>query len=284
MAQLTAIPAWAPTDLDDIEHFYRTHGFVLIRGLYDDDMLAALDHECADAQARLGRREFPDDDLVRYGTDVLDDPEAQVGGQPFAHYVCYITELSPAAAKACDDGFYAEMGRRLLGADDPWLLDYERFGVVYQDARTGDGPSDHPATTPSGSGVPAGRVSYNYSRIGWHSDWQSGPHLAIWPSFAFTIHLDPTSPANGFLRVVPGSHQGPPDAMPPTFERIPGEIEVYTERVDVLLNDGHLWHSAARATVDGDGGIRRHLRGGWFGGERLDPGHGLDDFVKNAAR
>ena len=26
------------------------------------------------------------------------------------------------------------------------------------------------------------------------------------------------------------------------------------------------------------------VRGGWYGGERLDAGHGLDDFVKNAAR
>jgi len=80
------------------------------------------------------------------------------------------------------------------------------------------------------------------------------------------------------------SHKVPPDGMPPAFERIPGEIAVYAERGDVLLHDGHLWHSAARATVDGETGIRRHLRGGWYGGERIQEGHGLDDFVKNAAR
>lgn len=264
MAQLTPLPALAPEDLDGIESFYREHGFVVVRGLYDDQLLQTLDQECAEAQAKLSRREFPARDLVRYGTDILDDPEAHVGGQSFAHYVCYITELSPAADKACRDGFFPATGTRLLACADPWLLDYERFGVVYQDARTGDG-------------------SY-YSRIGWHSDWQSGPHLAIWPSFAFTIHLDATSPANGFLRVVPGSHLGPPDDLPPAFERIPGEIAVYCERGDVLLHDAHLWHAAARATDDGSAGVRRHLRGGWFGGERLDQGHGLDDFVKNAAR
>jgi len=44
------------------------------------------------------------------------------------------------------------------------------------------------------------------------------------------------------------------------------------------------WHSAARATDDGSGAIRRHLRGGWFGGDRLAPDQGLDDFVKNARR
>jgi hypothetical protein len=264
MAQLTPIPALAPTDLDGIAAFFDEYGFALVRGLYEVDLLAALDQECADAQARLGRRELSDRDLIRYGTDVLDDPDAHVGGQPFAHYVCYITELSPAADKASRDAFFPEIGRRILHTDDPWLLDYERFGVVYQDARTGDG-------------------TY-YSRIGWHSDWQSGPHLTCWPTFAFTIHLDPTSPANGFLRVVPRSHKVPPDGMPPAFERIPGEIAVYAERGDVLLHDGHLWHSAARATVDGETGIRRHLRGGWYGGERIEEGHGLDDFVKNARR
>jgi len=26
------------------------------------------------------------------------------------------------------------------------------------------------------------------------------------------------------------------------------------------------------------------VRGSWYGGERLEPNHGLDDFVKNARR
>jgi ectoine hydroxylase-related dioxygenase (phytanoyl-CoA dioxygenase family) len=126
---------------------------------------------------------------------------------------------------------------------------------------------------------------------------------------AFTVHVDPTSPANGFLRLVPGSHlwatpppndnvngatvpagsapwgghcgTPPPSAMPLGFEKIPGEVAVYAERGDVLFHDGYLWHSAARATVDGS--IRRHVRGSWFGGERpLDDSD--DVFVKNAAR
>lgn len=256
---VSAVPALAPDDVGGVEAFLRTHGFVLVRGLYDEAVLTAVERECVDAQARLVRRELPD----RHGTDVLDDPDAHVGGEPFAHYVCYVTDLSPAADAASRHPLLAELGRRLLGPD-PWLLDYERFGVVYQDARTGDG-------------------AY-YSRIGWHSDWQAGPHLAMWPSFAFTIHLDGTSPANGFLRVVPGSHLGPPDGMPPGFEHVPGEIGVYAERGDLILHDAHLWHAAARATDDGPAGIRRHVRGGWFGGERLPAGHGLDDFVKNAAR
>ena len=155
------------------------------------------------------------------------------------------------------------MMSRLLGPE-AWLLEDDRFGVVYQDARPG--------------------AQSGYSRIGWHSDVQSGPNLRVWPSVACTIHVDATSPCNGFLRIVPGSHRGSTDEMPLGFEHVPGEMAVYCERGDVLLHHSDLWHSAARATDDGVGAIRRHVRGGWYGGERLPPNHGVDDFVKNARR
>jgi ectoine hydroxylase-related dioxygenase (phytanoyl-CoA dioxygenase family) len=176
--------------------------------------------------------------------------------------------------------------RTWLG-EDAWLLAHQRFGAVYQDARPGRESS--------------------YSRIGWHSDWQSGPHLDIWPSVAFTIHIDATSPDNGFLRVVPGSHrwatpapyanvngavvppgskpamghtaEAPPVEMPLRFEKVPGEIALYAERGDLLFHDAYLWHSAARATADA--GIRRHVRGGYYSGS---PSGTAEDFVKNAAR
>jgi ectoine hydroxylase-related dioxygenase (phytanoyl-CoA dioxygenase family) len=84
--------------------------------------------------------------------------------------------------------------------------------------------------------------------------------------------------------VVPGSHHGDVEGMPLGFERVPGEIALYLERGDVLFHHADLWHSAARGTADGAPAVRRHLRGSWHGGDRLDVGHGTDDFVKNALR
>jgi len=253
------IGVFTAPDYDGLPSFFAEHGFAIMRGLYPDANLRDLEVELARQQQRLLAGELPE----VCGTVILDDPEAVIDGEPFAHYVCEITPVSPRARTAVMHPDVVDAVQRLIGPD-AWLLEEDRFGVVYQDARPG--------------------AQSGYSRIGWHSDRQSGPNLRVWPSVAFTIHVDATSPCNGFLRIVPGSHRGGTDEMPLGFEHVPGEMAVYCERGDVLLHHSDLWHSAARATDDGEGAIRRHVRGAWYGGERLVPNHGLDDFVKNARR
>ncbi len=238
---------------------FEAQGFTILRDLYSEAELEILKRELVDLQRKLVAGELPE----ACGTVILDDPDAIIDGEPFAHYVCEITPVSERARAAVMHPVVVETVQRLIGSD-AWLLEEDRFGVVYQDARPGEGSG--------------------YSRIGWHSDAQSGPNLDWWPSVAFTIHLDATSPQNGFLRVVPGSHLGGTDGMPLGFEKVDGEVGVYCDRGDVLLHHSDLWHSAARATDDGEGGIRRHIRGGWYGGKRPDQKHGLADFVKNARR
>jgi ectoine hydroxylase-related dioxygenase (phytanoyl-CoA dioxygenase family) len=250
---------FSAAEVDALVEFFEEHGYATLRGAYSDEELCVLESDLERQQRRLVAGELPE----RHGTVILDDPDARVDGVPFAHYVCHVTECSQVAEAAVHHAAVVTVVARLLGSG-AWLLDDDRFGVVYQDARPGEGSG--------------------YSRIGWHSDFQSGPHLPIWPSVAFTIHIDATSPANGFLRVVPGSHRLPADSLPPSFEKIRGEVAVYAERGDVLFHHSDLWHGAARATADGALGVRRHVRGGWYAGERLAPNHGVDDFVKNAAR
>jgi Phytanoyl-CoA dioxygenase (PhyH) len=253
------IGVFTAPEYDGLPRFFAEHGFAIMRGVYLDADLQELEIELARQQQRLLAGELPE----VCGTVILDDPDAVIDGEAFAHYVCHLTEVSPLARDAAYHPALVTMMSRLLGPE-AWLLEDDRFGVVYQDARPG--------------------AQSGYSRIGWHSDRQSGPNLRVWPSVAFTIHVDATSPCNGFLRIVPGSHRGGTDEMPLGFEHVPGELAVYCERGDVLLHHSDLWHSAARATDDGEGAVRRHVRGAWYGGERLAPDHGLDDFVKNARR
>jgi Phytanoyl-CoA dioxygenase (PhyH) len=254
-----AVERFTPDRLDALVRSFASNGYALLGDVYDEPELVAAETELAAAQRQLVAGTLD----RRHRTAILDDPDATVDGRPFAHYVCFATETSAAAGRLTHHGGVVEVVRRLLGPET-WLLDDDRFGVVYQDARPGPGSG--------------------YSRIGWHTDHQSGPLLDIWPGVAFTVHFDATSPANGFLRVVPGSHLGGTEDMPATFERVPGEVGLYAERGDVLLHHSDLWHAAARATADGPLAVRRHLRGSWHAGRHLEPDHGTDDFVKNAAR
>jgi ectoine hydroxylase-related dioxygenase (phytanoyl-CoA dioxygenase family) len=250
---------FAAAELDELVSFFDANGYATLRDAFSASELAMAEDELVRAQEDLVRGALD----ARHGTVILDQPDAAVDGQPFAHYVCFATEASPRADALVHRTELVQVVDRLLGPH-AWLLDYEQFGVVYQDARPDPGSG--------------------YSRIGWHTDHQSGPHLGIWPGVAFTVHFDPTSPANGFLRVVPGSHLGDVEGLPLGFERVPDEIALYQERGDVLFHHADLWHSAARGTADGPPAVRRHLRGSWHGGARLDVGHGTDDFVKNALR
>jgi hypothetical protein len=280
----TEIGVFCLDKCDDLATFFHVHGFAVLRGLWGPTELAELDAACADARDRLISGDLPN----RYGTvDLIDDTDRSVST---VNYVTHLTEIAPAVRCAVRHPELAGLAKRLLG--DCWLLEgmaNDPFGVVFQDARPG--------------------TESRYTRIGWHSDWQSGPHLDRWPAMAFTVHLDATSPANGFLRVVPGSHRWatpapfrnvnnvpvpdgakpagghtdspPPYEMPLGFDKVPGEIGVYCERGDVLFHDAYLWHAAARATADD--AVRRHIRGSWYTGAP-DPDASIADFVKNAAR
>ena len=270
--------------LDDLDMFFQTHGFAILRGLYSSEELAAMLDECAAAQTRVANGELAE----KHGNSILIDADA-AAGKRFANYVQYVTQIAPETRAAVLHPAITTMMERWIPGGH--LREHSRFGVVYQDARAD-----------LGSG---------YKRIGWHSDWQSGPQLDVWPSAAFTIHIDGTSPANGFLRAVPGSHrwQTPapyrnannapvpagarptgghlkftaPFEMPLGFEKVPGEVAVYCDEGDVLFHDAYLWHSAASATETG--AVRRHIRGARFSGEPdAEEGDYLEDFVKNAAR
>ncbi|MGY1814069.1 phytanoyl-CoA dioxygenase family protein [Blastococcus sp. SYSU D00820] len=280
LTAFTDLGVHTPADgVDAAAAFYRRWGFVVLRDVLPPELVDAMERECVAAQQGVLAGELD----PRYGsTRYLDDAGK---AERFVNYVEYVEELAPSIGRALATPALAGLVTALLG-EGFWP---SRNGVVYQDARPG-------------------RES-GYTRIGWHADWQAVPHLDIWPGTAFTVHIDGTSPANGFLRVVPGSHlwatpspfenvngavvpEGapaargytdtpPPQPMPLGFEAIRGELPVYVERGDVILHDAYLWHSAARATDDDT--MRRHVRGGWHGG---DPA--LRDvetgFVKNAAR
>lgn len=251
-------------DLDELSADFDRDGYVVVSGLFSEEEVQALEAAMVELQSAVAEGRI---DRTRYGGDYLTaarDGEAA----PFVHYVKDVTRLSGEAHQAFHHPFLVELIGRCLGGDvEPWEFPEEhaqRFGVVYQDARPG--------------------LESTYTRIGWHSDRQAYPTSDFYPSIALTFHIDATSPANGFLRVMPGSHTWPTDGMPLGFEKISGEAGVYCDRGDVILHHSGVWHSAARATEDPPGGLRRHVRGSWHGGRMPTPGEEIEAFNKNAAR
>lgn len=250
-------------DLDELAADFARDGYVVVSGLLSDTELFELEASLVSLQEGVATGAI---DRSRFGGDYL--TSGSVDAPPeFVNYVKDVVQLSEPAAAAFRHPVLHELLTRCFDGVEPWEMPAEhgeRFGVVYQDARPG-------------------RESA-YTRIGWHSDRQAYPSSDFHPSVALTFHFDATSPANGFLRVVPGSHRWPTDDMPLRFEKIPGEVAVYCERGDIILHHCDLWHSAARATEDAPDGIRRHMRGSWFAGRKPEPGEVLEAFNKNAAR
>jgi hypothetical protein len=156
--------------------FYDQWGFAVLRGYVGAELIDAMEAECVAAQQGVLAGEL---DPWYGSTKYLDD---ETKAERFVNYVEHVEELAPTIGTALATPALVDLVTRILGPDH-WP---GRNGVVYQDARPG-------------------RES-GYTRIGWHADWQAVPHLDIWPGTAFTFHIDATSPANGFLRVVPGSH------------------------------------------------------------------------------
>jgi hypothetical protein len=272
------VGVFGPAELDRARDFYLEHGFAVIRGLWSEAYIDRLDAACGQAQTDLAAGRLDERHRSRDNFDPTDG-----SATPTVHYVLHISEIVEQVREAFHEPAVRGLVTELIGTN--WLLEGGLFGVVFQDARSDE--------------------NSGYSRIGWHSDWQGGPHLDRWPATAITVHLDATSPANGFLRVLPGSHlwatpappvaekpagwqdtggrtdQAPPVEMPDAFQGIPGELALYCRRGDVLLHDCYLWHAAARGTDDTLG--RRHLRGSWYTG-REEQGVVPGQFVKNAAR
>lgn len=238
------------------EAVFRDLGFVVVRGALDPADVDALDDEIT----RLHRALMAGELDPRHGADELEPPnQATVDGLGFRNYLVYANQASPVADRIISTSLISRLCPRLL--DGPsFFYDYDRHGVMYLDAR---GAS-------------------SYKGLVWHPDCESTPELPIWPAAAFTINLDDTSPENGFLRMLPGSHRVAPPERPSEYQKVAGEVAVYCRRGDLLFHHSQLWHAASRPS--NDGAIRRHLRGKWCSGDPVPAGLWDGSFDNSATR
>ena len=139
--------AYAVADVEGALAAFERDGYVLLRGVHDEAEMDALAVEMERLQSEV--RTGALDDQHR---DVVLGDSATEAEVEHVNYVYYATRHSDLADRIVHTDAVVGLVRALLGSDT-WLLDYERFGVVYQDSRPG--------------------AESAYSRIGWHTDRQS---------------------------------------------------------------------------------------------------------------
>ena len=106
-----------------------------------------------------------------------------------------------------------------------------------------------------------------YPRLGWHTDGLRDVFYLRKPKQMLNvgIHLSDCPLENGGLRLIPGSHEQSMFAM--AFRKISfldhrpdrNEIAVQTQKGDLTIHDGRLWHRVAQSNRVGPESFRRSM-------------------------
>jgi len=104
-----------------------------------------------------------------------------------------------------------------------------------------------------------------YTKLGWHTDCLRDVFYGrkVMPMLNVGIHLDNSSPANGGLRLIPGSHtQGLWSLLFKKKYFIDNkpdkdEVGLTVSAGDLTVHDGRLWHRVAQSPLKGEISRRR---------------------------
>lgn len=152
---------------------YRRDGFTVVSGAVDDALLAAL-IAAADRFGDEAKTLTADSATIE-----LDDTASTIGGGSLIRRIKSPHLHDPAFARALMSPSLLDMVEQLIGPDFRWH--HTKLN----------------AKQPSGSG-----------QVEWHTDWGYYPHTNA-DLLEIAIAIDPSTEANGCLRVLPGSHRGP---------------------------------------------------------------------------
>ncbi len=105
----------------------------------------------------------------------------------------------------------------------------------------------------------------NYTQLAWHTDVLRDLFYgqAVMPMLNVGLHLDYSSPANGGLRIIPGTHNKGigtllfRKAYYVDFKPDKHELGLTVEPGDLTVHDGRLWHRVAQSPLMGEASRRR---------------------------
>lgn len=237
-------------DRDDMAHFLRTAGYLVVRGVFASSEIDELNSLVAGekATARSG------DNRSWWATGA--------DGQEVCCRLTYLGLRDERFARLADDPRLRDL-MALTGIDMMACTDrLDGMSVVIKNPEIVSGLSDLP----------------------WHRDCGIGGHFVLCPGLNIGVQLDAANADNGQLWFLAGSHRHATQAL--TMDDIAGlpAVAVDAQPGDVTVHFGHVLHAAPppRSSTAG----RKALYVGWHIAEAFDligPEQGYNDVLFMAA-
>ena len=219
--------------------FFEEHGFLVFAGVARPDEVEALCGALRELQAHwiaTGRTSVHGIPFFRGR-----DPD----GGAFLGRMCFTSCFAPVVRDFVLDARFDPV-RRLAG-DDARVGHDEKDGVVVNQYLNVPGSA--------------------YPKLGWHTDGLRDLFYLRMPQPMLNVglHFDRIRPADGGLRVLPGTHtQG---AFSTLFRKIhfvtqapdPREVAVETWPGDLTVHDGRMWHKVDTSPRQGWPSLRRSM-------------------------
>lgn len=220
------------------KEYFDIHGYIHFKNFVDK---AAVDEMLKESQRVQQQwisegRKVVNGVPIKFGTDV--------DGKKIVQRFAFLNQFASIFEEFLKDP-RLEALFEFIGAPDSRIGKNEKDGLVF----------NHYVNTPNS----------NFSQLGWHTDSLrdlfSGKK--IMPMLNVGLHFDQSSPENGGLRILPGTHNKGMATL--LFRKVyylnskadKKEIGMSVEPGDLTVHDGRIWHRVAQSPHIGEISRRR---------------------------
>jgi ectoine hydroxylase-related dioxygenase (phytanoyl-CoA dioxygenase family) len=218
--------------------FFDKYGFLHFKNFIDKETVNLILRESERIQDRWIREDvrMVNGVPIKYGTDV--------DGKRIVQRFAFINQFSSTLNDLLKDDRIKSLFQ-LIGTTDCRIGEDEKDGLVL----------NHYVNTSDS----------NFTQLGWHTDALRDIFYGnkIMPMLNVGIHLDNSSPSNGGLRILPGTHNKGLTTLlfrkPYFISNKPDkrELGLTVEPGDLTVHDGRLWHRVAQSPFVGEKSRRR---------------------------
>jgi len=218
--------------------FFEKYGFIHFKSFLNKDAVQQVIRATEDVQAQWinEEREKINGVPIKWGSDV--------DGKKIVQRFAFSSLFSPVLHEVLQDRRLHSLFP-LLGAEGGRVGENEKDGLVI----------NHYINTDTSK----------YTKLGWHTDCLRDVFYGkkVMPMLNVGIHLDNSSPANGGLRIIPGTHTqslwGLLFRKKYFIDNKPDkdEIGLTVQSGDLTVHDGRLWHRVAQSPLKGEVSRRR---------------------------